>query len=94
METTTECNDKSDRGVQEEEPDVLHEGVWGDESASLQGQRNGERLASLEPQRPQTQCLETGCWRVSLHRKVRSGAGSLTCQAEQFGLYHAGEGRR
>lgn len=62
METTTECNDKSDRGVQEEEPDVLHEGVWGDESASLQGQRNGERLASLEPQRPQTQCVwRRGC---------------------------------
>lgn len=28
--------------------------------------------------------LETGVLRVSLHRKVRSGAGSLTCQAEQF----------
>ena len=42
METTTECNDRSDHGVQEEEPDILHEGVWGDASASLQGQGMGK----------------------------------------------------
>lgn len=54
-------------------------------SASLQGQRDGKRLMSLGAMEVADPVhLEMGVLRVSLDRKVRSGVGSLTSQAEQF----------
>lgn len=83
MKTT---NGESNHRVQEKEPDVLHEGIWGNVSASLQGQQDGKRLTSLGAMvgSSRSSAFGVGALRVSLDRKVRSGVGSLTSQAEQF----------